>query len=114
MIGMIKVTIISSMVSASVFSLASYYHGRSVGINQASVECLGEKGSLIQALNEATRKNVELVNKQRDSYRVALDMRNARVQELEAGLTEAETEIRRMMNESEDACVNAPIPDDFK
>jgi hypothetical protein len=114
MIGMIKVTIISSMVSALVFSVASYYHGRSVGINQASVECLGEKGSLIQALNEATRKNVELVNKQRDSYRVALDMRNARVQELEAGLTEAETEIRRMMNESEDACVNAPIPDDFK
>ena len=114
MIGMIKVTIISSMVSALVFSVASYYHGRSVGINQASVECLGEKGSLIQALNEATRKNVELVNKQRDGYRVALDMRNARVQELEAGLTEAETEIRRMMNESEDACVNAPIPDDFK
>jgi hypothetical protein len=114
MIGMIKVTIISSMVSALVFSVASYYHGRSVGINQASVECLGEKDNLIQALNEATRKNVELVNRQRDSYRIALDMRNAKVQELEVGLTEAEAEIRRMINESEDACVSAPIPDGFK
>jgi hypothetical protein len=114
MIGMIKVTIISSMVSALVFSVASYYHGRSVGVNQANVECLTEKNSLIQALNESNRKNTELANKQRDSYRVALDMRNAKVYELETNLTQAEMELRRLINESQDACVNAVIPNDFK
>lgn len=114
MIGMIKVTIISSMVSALVFSVASYYHGRSVGLNQASVECLGEKNSLMQALNEANRRNTELANKQRDSYRIALDMRNNKVDQLEANLNQAEAELRRLIIESQDVCVNAIIPDGFK
>jgi hypothetical protein len=111
---MIKVTIISSMVSALVFSVASYYHGRSVGVNQANVECLTEKQGLIQTINEANRRNTELANIQRDSYRVALNIRNDKVTELETNLSKTEEELRRLINESPDVCVNTLIPSGFK
>ena len=113
-IGFIKLTLLVTIASSIATGFAFYLHGYKVGNNQASAECLAEKTSLIGALNEANRKNIEMANKQRDGYRVALDMRNTKVAELEAGLTEAESRIRRMMNESEDACVNAAIPDGFK
>ena len=113
-IGFIKLTLLVTIASSIATGFAFYLHGYKVGNNQASAECLAEKNSLIGALNQANLKNIELANKQRDSYRVALDLRNSKVKELEYNLSNTETELRRLISESEDICVNTLIPSGFK
>ena len=71
-IGFIKLTLLVTIASSIATGFAFYLHGYKVGNTQANAECLAEKNSLIQAINEANRKNTELVNKQRDSYRLCV------------------------------------------
>lgn len=114
MMPWIKVAIISTLVSSIVSSFVFYYHGKSVGENARSVACMTEVASLKEAVNKANLENIRLAQQQRDSYRIALDLRNKEVSRLNENLTKTESELRKRINESEDSCVTARIPDSFK
>ena len=114
MIPWIKITLIATLISSIVSSAWFYYRGKSVGTMEANVACTLALGSQQRALQEANEKVRVLVQNQRDSYRVALNVRNSEYERINQALTERQQEIEVLINESTDACVTATIPDSFK
>jgi hypothetical protein len=110
----IKITIISTLVASITSSFWFYYRGKNIGSMEANMACTLALGSQQKALQEANEKVRVMVAQQRDSYRVALNIRNDEYERINQELTTKEKEIEVLINESTDACVTATIPDDFK
>lgn len=110
----IKITIISTLLASITSSFWFYYRGKDIGTMEANMACKLALGSQQRALQEANEKVRVLVQNQRDSYRVALNIRNNEYERINQELTIKEKEIEELINESTDACVTATIPDSFK
>lgn len=114
MIFWVKVIVITTLVSSIVSSTWFYYRGKNVGSMEANMACTLALGSQQRALQKANEKVRVLVQNQRDSYRVALNIRNDEYERISQALTARQQDIEALINESTDACVTSTIPDDFK
>jgi hypothetical protein len=109
-----KIIVITTLVSSIVSSFWFYHRGKNIGSMEANMACTLALGSQQRALQEANEKVRVLVQNQRDSYRVALNIRNDEYERINQALTARQQDIEVLINESTDACVTATIPDDFK
>jgi hypothetical protein len=109
-----KIIVITTLISSIVSSFWFYHRGKDVGSMEANMACTLALGSQQKALQEANEKVRVMVAQQRDSYRVALNIRNDEYERINQELTTKEKEIEVLINESNDACVTATIPDSFK
>lgn len=100
-----------------VFIVSLYLYGEKQyknGVNEERAKCQLGINSLQSAIQSANSKSIKLTESQKDSYRIALDIRNKTVKQIESELKEKLKQIEVLKNESGNTCVNANIPNEFK
>lgn len=73
------------------------------GVNAERVKC-----------QEGIKNTLNLTEKQKDSYRIGLNIRNEQYGQINHRLRLRESELRKLQNETKNDCANSRIPDDFK
>lgn len=106
-IGLILFVVIGS---AYLYGEKRYKHGH----DSATAQCQSGINSLQKAINDSNSKAVKLTESQRESYRMALEVRNKDNEIIKSKLESKIAEIEELKNETSNTCVNAPIHDRFK
>ena len=102
------------LVTLGLFSYIGYNKGYATGELTAQNKCNTELNELKNAINKNNNKEIATAEKQKDAYRIALNIRNDNFKEIETSLRLKVKEIERIKNETANICVNADIPDKFK
>lgn len=100
---------------SNIFTAWTFYgKGKQVGTDETTVVYLKLIEEYRSSVAEANIKAIDRLEKQVTAYTNALVDRNRQVEEVAAQLRKREKELEDLINESTDACVTAPIPDEFK
>lgn len=87
-----------------------YTHGR----DSAIANCQMGINSLQSAIAKNNSKSVKMSESQKQSYKIALDIRNESLSNIESRLKAKLKQIEVLKRETKDSCVNALIPPGFK
>ncbi|MDY0136352.1 MAG: hypothetical protein RBS36_04195 [Thiomicrospira sp.] len=102
--------------AAAVFlaGLLSWATAYDYGKSKQKAECMQGLHSLQTAINKLNTEAVELAEKQKNSYRIALELRDNDYRRIDGELNTTLDQIEALKHASQDDCVNSRIPDDFK
>ena len=111
-VNLIKYGILAGLLLAAVFYYGEVRYNH--GVNAERVKCQDGMQALKSAIESTNRKAVTLAERQKESYRIGLDVRNQQYESINHRLKIRERELRNLRNETGNLCANSPIPDGFK
>lgn len=84
------------------------------GYNQASVECHANMNRLKSSIERINQEALALKQRQMESYRMALDLRNKAYSEIDEELKQKLRELEEVQDEAAKDWYNTPIPDVYR
>ena len=103
------------LASASVFTASvAAYIAFDYGTSRERAKCLQGLHALQTTVNKLNTEAIKLSERQKQSYRLALEVRDTDYRRIDKELSINLKTIEELKRESEDTCVNRRIPDGFK
>ena len=84
------------------------------GVNAERAIALKNIASLTEALHTSNIKAIQVSEQQKKTYNTAIEKRNNEIYDTQKELRIKELYIKRLLDESENICINELIPDNFK
>jgi len=110
----IVVTVAALIIGGLVFVDGLKKSAYSAGYDKASLEYVGHMSRLKNVVERMNQEALVLKQRQMESYRIALDMRNAEYSKIDNELKQKLKELEEVQDELAKDWYNTPIPDVYR